>query len=226
MTLAEDEQLSYGPGPVDDWRLSPEALQCAELLDLREHVFNDEDMGFEVETDNYGQTIVCEVTPGGEAERLGLKVGDRVLFVEGDSSGKYDDLCSALERPARPLTLRVTRSGEAGPCRDHPFYYGRKTDVDDDGTFAPYTILTATQEEGESAPVVPAQKPGPKKGATYKMRSKVTLSGAKRAAYGSLQPDGKAKPSKERHCKNCGAPMKGHPRDGLRLVCPYPPKED
>ena len=52
------------------------------------------------------------------------------------------------------------------------------------------------------------------------------LSGAKRAAYGSLQPDGKAKPSKERHCKNCGAPMKGHPRDGLRLVCPYPPKED
>jgi len=120
----------------------------------------------------------------------------------------------------------VTRSGEAGPCRDHPFYYGRKTDVDDDGTFAPYTILTATQEEGESAPVVPAQKPGPKKGATYKMRSKVTLSGAKRAAYGSLQPDGKAKPSKERHCKNCGAPMKGHPRDGLRLVCPYPPKED
>ena len=86
--------------------------------------------------------------------------------------------------------------------------------------------MTATQEEGESAPVVPAQKPGPKKGATYKMRSKVTLSGAKRAAYGSLQPDGKAKPSKERHCKNCGAPMKGHPRDGLRLVCPYPPKED
>ena len=37
-----------------------------------------------------------------------------------------------------------------------------------DGTFAPYTIVTGTLKEGESAPVVPPQKRGPKKGATYK----------------------------------------------------------
>ena len=60
--------------------------------------------------------------------------------------------------------MRATRSGDAGPYRDAPSSYGYRTEVAKDGTFRPYTILTATLKEGESAPVVPPQKHGPKKG--------------------------------------------------------------
>ena len=124
------------------------------------------DLGFNVEKGPRGETIVCEVTPGGEAESLKLQVGDRILEVvePRDSSGKYDDVKSALELSTRPMKLRVTWLGEAGPYRDDPRCYGYTTLVDDDGTFAPYTILTKTLKQGESAPVIRPQKRGMKKG--------------------------------------------------------------
>ena len=67
--------------------------------------------------------------------------------------------------------VRATRSDDAGPYRDAPNSYGKRTEVAKDGTFRPYTILTATLKEGESAPVVPAQRCGPKKGFADKPRA-------------------------------------------------------
>ena len=113
------------------------------------------------------------MTPGGEAERLGLKVGDRILFVDGDSSPKYDDLCSALQRPARPLTLRA-KGVDIGEIYETPKpawwrqayeYVGsffrrapapkRKREDDDGGPAAKKKVATLLRQADEnlSAPV-------------------------------------------------------------------------
>jgi len=61
-------------------------------------------------SDHGGEGVLSALAPGGEAERLGLKLGDRVVAVGGAPTFKYPDVVDAIRsRPDRPLQLNLER---------------------------------------------------------------------------------------------------------------------
>jgi regulator of sigma E protease len=56
--------------------------------------------------------VVGDVTPGSPAARAGLRNGDRILSVEGESVPRWGDFTRAIQaRPDRPTTLVLDRRG-------------------------------------------------------------------------------------------------------------------
>ena len=61
-------------------------------------------------TDHGGEGVLSALAPGGEAERLGVNLGDRVFAVGGAPTFKYPDVVDAIRsRPDRPLQLNLER---------------------------------------------------------------------------------------------------------------------
>jgi regulator of sigma E protease len=56
--------------------------------------------------------VVGQVVPGGPGERAGVRVGDTLLAVGGDSIGQWSDAIAAIEsRPDQDVTVLVGREG-------------------------------------------------------------------------------------------------------------------
>ena len=63
-----------------------------------------------------GGVIIAEVTPGGPAEKSGLKVGDAITAVDGKSVQNGDELVADIsgQRPGTQHTLTYFRNGKEG----------------------------------------------------------------------------------------------------------------
>ena len=61
-------------------------------------------------SDHGGEGLVSAIVPGGEAERLGLVVNDRVVAVGDGPCGSYKKAVDAIRaHAARPMTLKIER---------------------------------------------------------------------------------------------------------------------
>jgi predicted metalloprotease with PDZ domain len=68
------------------------------------------DAGFTTTSNLDGETEVTKISPGGNAERAGLKVGDRILAVNGRPVTSRLDREIARMMPGQTIKLRVVRS--------------------------------------------------------------------------------------------------------------------
>lgn len=65
-------------------------------------------------SDHGSEGVISALAPNGEAERLGLKLGDRVVAVGGAPTFKCADVVDAIRsRPDRPLQLNLERRSAA-----------------------------------------------------------------------------------------------------------------
>jgi regulator of sigma E protease len=59
--------------------------------------------------------IISELSPGGAAERAGLRVDDRITAVDGQSVNNYSQLIDVVStRPGRQVTIEFMRDGGKG----------------------------------------------------------------------------------------------------------------
>ena len=70
------------------------------------------DAGFTTTSNLDGQTEVTKVSPGGNAERAGLKVGDHIVAIDGRPVTYRLDRELARMIPGQTIKLRVVRSGK------------------------------------------------------------------------------------------------------------------
>ncbi|OQS02086.1 hypothetical protein THRCLA_05513 [Thraustotheca clavata] len=74
-----------------------------------EVVVETQELGCTFQTSLYKQVIVSAVEPGASGDIAGIRVGSRVVLVNGESYQVASDLLRALLQAPRPLTLRLHR---------------------------------------------------------------------------------------------------------------------
>jgi putative serine protease PepD len=83
------------------------------------HVVNSQRayLGVRLAVSSPGSTgaVVAAVTAGGPAATAGVKAGDQILAIDGDSISSGDDVATALARlvPGRTVSIKVKHSGDA-----------------------------------------------------------------------------------------------------------------
>jgi len=60
-----------------------------------------------------GSAEVTKLTPNSEAKRAGVRPGDRILALEGNQVGGYDDVMVVIRSLGRPLQVTFARAGPA-----------------------------------------------------------------------------------------------------------------
>jgi len=86
-----------------------------------------------------GGVIIAEVTPGGPAEKAGLKVGDAITAVDGKSVQNGDELVADIssQRPGSQHTLTYFRNGKEGKATvtiaDRAKLFAARTGEDEGG---------------------------------------------------------------------------------------------
>lgn len=80
--------------------------------------------------DRYIPSRIGELTPGFPAEKAGLKPGDTILSIDGQSLNHWYELAGFIhEKPDTPITLKVDRDGEVFDINITPMAFGSEKKV-------------------------------------------------------------------------------------------------
>jgi hypothetical protein len=79
-------------------------------------LFEEQKLGFQVSEDiRDGGSCVCAVVAGSVAERKGVRVGDKVLSLDGNEVRLHSNFMATFEALGRPLSITFCRSPAVAP---------------------------------------------------------------------------------------------------------------